>query len=202
MVTAWMAPQVAAKTSGPAPRRAAAERGSAEAALHDAWSALAGVPDPEVPVVSIVELGIVRAITVDGDGLRVTLTPTYSGCPATEMIESAAREALLHAGFGQARIEYRLAPAWTTDWLAPEARVRLREFGIAPPGGLAHAATPAVTRIDVAGISPLRRAATPVPCPRCASTATSLLSQFGSTACKAQYRCDTCREPFDYFKPH
>jgi len=107
---------------------------------------------------------------------------------------SAVRAALCDAGLALARIDHRLAPAWTTDWLAPEARARLRAFGIAPPGGPA--------RVEVTGISPLRRSREPVPCPRCGSLATSLLSQFGSTACKAQYRCTACLEPFDYFKPH
>jgi ring-1,2-phenylacetyl-CoA epoxidase subunit PaaD len=159
--------------------------------VADAWHALATIPDPEVPVVSIVELGIVRCVTQDAEGIVVTLTPTYSGCPATDMIERAVRDALQGL---PARVEYRLAPAWTTDWIAPEARARLRDFGIAPPG--------AAPRIDVTGISPLRRARADVECPRCGSRDTRLISQFGSTACKAQYRCNGCLEPFDYFKPH
>jgi len=174
----------------PAPLAAAAR----DAAVAAAWHALGAVMDPEVPVVSIVELGIVRDVAWDGEGLVVVLTPTYSGCPATELIETAVRAALCDAGLALARIDHRLAPAWTTDWLAPEARARLRAFGIAPPGGPA--------RVEVTGISPLRRSREPVPCPRCGSLATSLLSQFGSTACKAQYRCTACLEPFDYFKPH
>ena len=173
---------------------AIAPRLEGEDAVAAAWHALGSVTDPEVPVVSIVELGIVRDVAWQEDGLVVVLTPTYSGCPATELIESAARAALCDAGLALSRIDYRLAPAWTTDWLAPEARNRLRAFGIAPPG--------AGVRIDVAGISPLRRARDAVPCPRCGSRATTLLSQFGSTACKAQYRCTACLEPFDYFKPH
>jgi ring-1,2-phenylacetyl-CoA epoxidase subunit PaaD len=171
-----------------------ADRAGEGSVIAHAWRILAAIPDPEVPVVSIVELGIVRAITPTPDGLVVVLTPTYSGCPATDFIERAVRGALCEAGLAGARIDYRLSPPWTTDWLAPEARVRLRDFGIAPPGTGA--------RIDVAGISPLRRARVPVPCPRCGSSDTSLLSQFGSTACKAQYRCRSCLEPFDYFKPH
>ena len=167
---------------------------AATAAVQAAWAALAGVLDPEVPVVSIVELGIVRDVRVDADTLVVVLTPTYSGCPATAVIEADARAALAAAGVDACRIETALAPAWTTDWMAPEARERLRDFGIAPPGGAA--------RVDVRGLSPLRRASVAVPCPRCGSHATSILSQFGSTACKALYRCLDCREPFDYFKPH
>jgi len=174
------------------PSRGAAN--DAAARVHAAWAALAGVLDPEVPVVSIVELGIVRDVRADGDAIVVRLTPTYSGCPATAVIEADARAALAAVGVDAFRIETALAPPWTTDWMAPEARERLRAFGIAPPGGAA--------RVDVTGISPLRRARVAVPCPRCGSDATALLSQFGSTACKALYRCLDCREPFDYFKPH
>jgi len=159
------------------------------------WDALAGVPDPEVPVVSIVELGIVRGVSVGEGGVRIEVTPTYSGCPATESIASAIRERLAGIGIADVELVTRLSPPWTTDWLAPEAKRKLAAFGIAPP----HVTG---ARIDVAGISPLRRASVVVPCPRCGSTQTSLLSQFGSTACKAQYRCDACLEPFDYFKPH
>jgi ring-1,2-phenylacetyl-CoA epoxidase subunit PaaD len=151
--------------------------------------------DPEVPVVSIVELGMVRGVAWDGDELAVAVTPTYSGCPATEVIVQSIREALSEAGARAVRVDIRLAPAWTTDWMAAEAKQRLREYGIAPPLG-------AAPRIDVTGISPLRRAGIAVPCPRCGSTRTSLTAQFGSTACKALYRCEDCREPFDYFKPH
>ena len=158
------------------------------------WRALASVPDPEVPVVSVVELGIVRDVRAEDGAVCVVLTPTYSGCPATAHIEDAVRVAVRAAGASGCRVEQRLAPAWTTDWLAPEARERLRAFGIAPPG--------AVPRIDVTGISPLRRQREAVACPRCGSADTALLSQFGSTACKAQYRCRACLEPFDYFKPH
>jgi len=159
------------------------------------WDALAGVPDPEVPVVSIVELGIVRGVSVGEGGVRIEVTPTYSGCPATESIASAIRERLAGIGIADVELVTRLSPPWTTDWLAPEAKRKLAAFGIAPP----HVTG---ARIDVAGISPLRRASVVVPCPRCGSSRTSLLSQFGSTACKAQYRCDACLEPFDYFKPH
>lgn len=169
-------------------------RREGEDAVAAAWQALGAVVDPEVPVVSIVELGIVRGVAWQEDGLAIVLTPTYSGCPATELIEDAVRAAVCDAGLALARIDYALAPAWTTDWLAPEARNRLRAFGIAPPGGVA--------RVDVTGISPLRRARDAVPCPRCGSRATTLIAQFGSTACKAQYRCTVCLEPFDYFKAH
>jgi ring-1,2-phenylacetyl-CoA epoxidase subunit PaaD len=155
-----------------------------------AWDALARVPDPEVPAVSIVELGIVRDVEVADGRVRVVVTPTYSGCPATEVIATSIREELARGGFADVDLVTTLSPPWTTDWIAPEGKRKLARFGIAPP----HAV------VNVAGISRLRRAA--VACPRCGSTRTSLLSQFGSTACKAQYRCDDCREPFDYFKPH
>jgi len=168
------------------------------------WAALADVPDPEVPAVSVVELGIVRAVDVAGDRVRIAVTPTYSGCPATEAIGAMIRERIAALGAGDVEIVTRLAPPWTTDWLAPEGKRKLAAFGIAPPhvGQGAVSQDRAAARIDVRGISPLRRAGVIVPCPRCGSRRTSLLSQFGSTACKAQYRCDDCREPFDYFKPH
>jgi len=160
-----------------------------------AWEVLAAVPDPEIPMVSVVELGIVREVEGDAGGVTVVVTPTYSGCPATDVIASSIAEAMAAAGFPAPRLVQRLSPPWTTDWMAPEGKRKLAAFGIAPPG----AASP---RIDVAGISPLRRARVAVACPRCASTRTRLVSQFGSTACKAHYRCDACLEPFDYFKPH
>lgn len=159
------------------------------------WEALAAVPDPEVPVVSIVELGLVRDVEWHERELIVRLTTTYSGCPAADTIRTLIREQLTAIGVANVKLVTQLAPAWSTDWIAPEARSKLRAFGIAPPHLTAK-------RVDVTGISPLRRANVVVPCPLCGSSCTSLLSQFGSTACKAQYRCDACREPFDYFKPH
>jgi ring-1,2-phenylacetyl-CoA epoxidase subunit PaaD len=176
-----------------AARDAAALRG--RPALDVVWAALGTVPDPEVPVISIVELGIVRSVDWEGERLVVKVTPTYSGCPATEMINTLIREALAVVGVSDVELVNQLSPPWSTDWMAPEAKARLKGFGIAPP----HIR---VGRVDVSGISPLRRASIVVPCPRCESKNTQLLSQFGSTACKAQYRCDACLEPFDYFKPH
>jgi len=160
------------------------------------WRTLAHVPDPEIPVVSIVDLGIVRSVEWRDDELVVTLTPTYSGCPATEVIVADVARALSTAGFRRHRLEIRLSPAWTTDWIAPEARNRLARYGIAPPGP--HTA-PVVQAIDV---SSLHRRRAEVACPRCGSVKTREVSRFGSTPCKAQYRCDDCLEPFDYFKPH
>ena len=163
--------------------------------LDVVWAALATVPDPEIPVISIVELGIVRDVAWADDRLIVKVTPTYSGCPAADMINELIREALAVVGVLDAVLVNQLSPPWSTDWIAPEARTRLNGYGIAPPHVIG-------ARVDVTGISPLRRANVVVPCPRCASANTQLLSQFGSTACKAQYRCLDCREPFDYFKPH
>lgn len=159
-------------------------------------AALATVPDPEIPAVSVVDLGIVRGVEWDASDaavLVVRATPTYSGCPATDVILAGIRDALAALGVPRVRVEIQLSPPWTTDWMSAEARARLRDYGIAPPAE-------AGAKVDVARISPLRRHA--VPCPRCGSTNTRLLAQFGSTACKAQYRCDDCLEPFDYFKPH
>jgi ring-1,2-phenylacetyl-CoA epoxidase subunit PaaD len=167
--------------------------------IAEVWAALGAVMDPEVPVVSVVELGMVRDVALESSpaGVRVALrlTMTYSGCPATALIESMVRDTLLAIGAAEVAIAYQHAPAWTTDWMAPEARARLAAYGIAPPNATR-------TVVDVTGVSPLRRAHVVVPCPRCGSRETSLLSQYGSTACKAQYRCNACLEPFDYFKPH
>ena len=174
--------------------------GGARPSLGALWQALDAVPDPEIPAVSVVELGILRGVEWDATDpllLVVTVTPTYSGCPATELIMTSICEALAAAGVAKVRIEMRLAPAWTTDWMTTEARRKLCDFGIAPPGA---ARTPSA--VDVAGISPLRRTGATVACPRCGSKQTQLVSQFGSTACKAHFRCLACLEPFDYFKPH
>ena len=162
------------------------------------WRALASVADPEIPVVSIVDLGIVRGVECDADAADafvVRITPTYSGCPATDVIAGAISDALQAAGL-RARVETTLSPPWTTEWITPRGREQLAAYGIAPPS---HA-EPA--RVDVTRVSPLRRAAVAIACPRCGSRATRLVSQFGSTACKALMRCDDCLEPFDYFKPH
>jgi ring-1,2-phenylacetyl-CoA epoxidase subunit PaaD len=165
------------------------------------WRVLESVPDPEIPVVSVIELGIVRSLewdAIDPSTLVVSVTPTYSGCPATAMIAADIGAALKAAGVTRTRIETRLSPAWSTDWIVPQARAKLRAYGIAPPArGSAGAA-----RIDISGLRSPRRAPVIVACPHCGSERTRVLSQFGSTACKAQYRCDTCLEPFDYFKPH
>lgn len=152
------------------------------------WEVLARVADPEIPVISVAELGIVRDVRADDDRVEVVVTPTYSGCPATEVIEQSIVAALREAGAREVRIETRLAPAWTTDWIAPAAQEKLRRYGIAPPGAARDGGKPLalVPRVD---------------CPLCGSRNTERLSQFGATACKALYRCRDCREPFEYFKP-
>jgi len=156
-----------------------------------ALGCLEAVMDPEVPVLSIVELGIVREIAVDpaSDGVTVTVTPTYSGCPAMHTIEAEIRSALLAAGFRSVTLKTVYAPAWTTDWIAPPAREKLREYGIAPPGTLA--AEPLVSL----GGPPGR-----IACPFCGSSNTSLQSEFGATACKSLHVCRACRQPFEHFK--
>jgi len=155
-----------------------------------AWDILGRVPDPEIPAISVTELGIVRDVQAAEDGVDVVVTPTYSGCPATEAIARSIREALAAAGAPEVRVRQQLSPAWSTDWIAEDARERLRAYGIAPPG----------ERSVAVGERPLSFIAR-VACPRCDSADTERLSQFGSTACKALYRCRTCREPFEYFKP-
>ena len=138
------------------------------------WTVLREVPDPEIPVISVVELGIVRSVEPG----RVVITPTYTGCPAAQVIERDIRDALDSAGYRQVRIETVLSPAWTTDWITPEGRIKLRAYGIAPPARGA------------------------VECPQCGSAETEEISRFGSTPCKSLWRCRSCAEPFDLFKCH
>lgn len=157
----------------------------------DAYKALAGIPDPEVPVISIVDLGIVRDVTVGEGSVRVTITPTYSGCPAMKMIEDEIRSSLLTLGFAQVSIETVFSPAWTTDWISADARQRLKEYGIAPPGK-------AVPQ-ELVSITPRLPQ---VSCPFCNSEQTELRSEFGSTACKSMYYCRGCSQPFEHFKAH
>ena len=152
-----------------------------------AWDAAASVPDPEVPCVTVADLGILRSVDIDADGIAVAkVTPTYSGCPATLAIELAVETALREAGF-ETRVERVMSPAWTTDWIGAEAREKLREYGIAPP-------------VEASGSIRSLFGETEVACPRCGSTETARVSEFGSTPCKAHYRCEACLEPFDYFK--
>ena len=151
-----------------------------------AWAVLHGVLDPEVPAISVTDLGIVRDVIEHGDELEVLVTPTYSGCPATEVIAQSVRDAFIAAELGEVTVSRRLAPAWTTDWISDPGRRKLREHGIAPPGGVSETIRIRPRRID---------------CPRCGSSDTERLSAFGSTACKALHRCLACREPFEHFKP-
>ena len=159
------------------------------AALRErAWDAAAQVVDPEIPVLSIADLGVLREVRVTGDAVEVVITPTYSGCPAMRMIELEIETALRAAGIDKLRIRTVLSPAWTTDWLSDAGRRKLALYGIAPPERAAS-----------------RRAlfaADAVACPRCGSRQTERLAEFGSTSCKALYRCRACAEPFDYFKCH
>jgi len=159
-----------------------------------AWQVLDGVPDPEVPVLSVRDLGLVRDVRADGEALIVVLTPTYSGCPATEQIQASVARALDAAGLGPAMVELRRAPAWTTDWISADGRRKLHDYGIVPPG-------PADTTQGVPVRFVPRRAAAPLACPRCASRDTERIAAFGSTACKALWRCRACGEPFEHFKP-
>lgn len=150
------------------------------------------VPDPEIPVLSVVDLGVVRDVRWDGETCVVVITPTYSGCPAMREITQDIAATLARHGVDDARVETRLAPAWTTDWMSEKGRAALKGYGIAAPAERA---------VDISGIS--RRTAGPaIACPRCGSKDTRLVSNFGSTSCKALYRCVSCREPFDYFKTH
>ncbi|MFM7344049.1 MAG: 1,2-phenylacetyl-CoA epoxidase subunit PaaD [Tagaea sp.] len=154
-----------------------------------AWDVLAGVPDPEVPALSLVDLGVVRGVRATDEGLEVDLTPTYTGCPATAAIALDAATALEREGLGPVRIVMVHAPAWTTDWIGPAAREKLRAYGIAAPVGAAPKGKRALFAAD----------ADPA-CPRCGAARVEKTSEFGSTACKALYRCLACREPFEYFK--
>jgi ring-1,2-phenylacetyl-CoA epoxidase subunit PaaD len=167
---------------------------AARPGIAEIWRLLAEVPDPEIPVLSVVDLGIVRNVAYAGDTLHVMITPTYSGCPATRTIERDIARALAERGIGDAVLDVALAPAWTTDWLTPEAREKLRAYGIAPPED-DGAATGAANGI-------LRFRETRTACPRCGARDVTLVSAFGSTPCKALYRCNVCREPFDHFKCH
>jgi ring-1,2-phenylacetyl-CoA epoxidase subunit PaaD len=159
--------------------RLAVRRASADEPL---WALLDSVMDPEVPALSLWELGVLQDIRRGPDGVVVIVTPTYSGCPAMHAMEEAVRQRLAEAGHNDVTIARRLSPAWTTDWMSNEARGALREYGIAPPGATN---SPDATH-----------------CPQCGSARTTPISEFGSTACKALYRCEDCGEPFDYFKPH
>jgi ring-1,2-phenylacetyl-CoA epoxidase subunit PaaD len=153
-----------------------------------AWDAAASVVDPEIPVLTIADLGVLRDVVLDDDRVEVAITPTYSGCPAMNMIALEIEVALERAGFRHPKVRTVLSPAWTTEWMSDEGRRKLRAYGIAPP-------LPSNSRRALFGEQA-------VACPQCGSENTELLSEFGSTSCKALWRCKACREPFDYFKCH
>lgn len=160
------------------------------AAVERAWQAAAAVLDPEVPVLTIEDLGVLRDVAVDGGVVTVTVTPTYSGCPAMEAIEHDVEAAVRAAGFEQVQLRRVLSPAWTTDWMSDAGRRKLEAYGIAPPA----------TRRDHADASGPVLVSLSVRCPQCGSRDTRELSRFGSTACKSLWRCGACLEPFDHFK--
>lgn len=154
-----------------------------------AWLALSAVEDPEIPALSLVDLGIIRFVETQADGvLTVGLSPTYMGCPATEVIRQLVEEALAAAPVGEFAVTAVLSPAWTSDWITPEGRRKLAAYGIVPPVEAASSARP------------MSRETRPIACPRCSSLDTECISQFGSTPCKALHRCRQCLEPFEYFK--
>ncbi len=155
--------------------------------IKEVWRWLEDVPDPEIPVVSVVDLGIVRDVDWEAADLVVTVTPTYSGCPATAVISFDIEEALRRRGIEKIKIKSQLSPAWTTAWITEAAREKLKQYGIAPP-------------LDGSTCAGALKAAGDVACPHCGSLDTEEVSRFGSTPCKASWRCKDCLEPFDYFK--
>ena len=155
------------------------------------WSLLETVNDPEVPVLSVMDLGIVRDIKLNDDGVEVIITPTYSGCPAMDVIAMTIKMKLLENGFKKVKVTSVLSPAWTTDWMTEEGKQKLKAYGIAPPNPKQQVCNDKLFAPDEA-----------VQCPHCNSYHTFRISEFGSTACKALYKCDDCKEPFDYFKCH
>jgi ring-1,2-phenylacetyl-CoA epoxidase subunit PaaD len=159
--------------------------------INTIWNILKDIPDPEVPVLSIVDLGIIRDVVIQNEEVEVIITPTYSGCPAMDMIAMNIRMTLLEKGFKNIKITTVLSPAWTTDWMSEEGRRKLKEYGIAPPNPRQQVCSHDLFAPHEA-----------VQCPRCNSYHTHRISEFGSTACKALYQCDDCKEPFDYFKCH
>jgi ring-1,2-phenylacetyl-CoA epoxidase subunit PaaD len=155
------------------------------------WSLLEEVNDPEVPVLSVVDLGIVREIRTEEEEIEIIITPTYSGCPAMDVIRTNIRMKLLERGYPNLKLTTVLSPAWTTDWMSERGKEKLQQYGIAPPLPLQQVCHPALFHREEA-----------ISCPHCHSYHTTLISEFGSTACKALYRCEDCKEPFDYFKCH
>jgi len=157
-----------------------------------AWEILERIADPEIPVLSIVDLGIVRSVETDGARLTVSIAPTYSGCPATEVIENNVVSALQSSGIKNVSIQRVLSPPWTSDWISDDGREKLLKYGIAPPCKRAFASKNQLGAMEESGRV--------VACPRCGAENTAKVSEFGSTACKASYKCNDCLEPFEYFK--
>jgi ring-1,2-phenylacetyl-CoA epoxidase subunit PaaD len=155
------------------------------------YTYLEEIKDPEIPVLSIVDLGIVRDIKQNDDELEIIITPTYSGCPAMDMITTAIKIEMASLGFKKVKVTHVISPAWTTDWMSEEGKQKLKEYGIAPPNAKQQVCNNKLFAADEA-----------VQCPHCNSWHTHRISEFGSTACKALYQCDECKEPFDYFKCH
>jgi len=155
------------------------------------WTLLSQISDPEVPVLSITDLGIVRAVSLTANSCSITITPTYSGCPAMDMISANIRMELLAAGYDSVDVIFSLSPAWTTDWMSEDGKQKLRACGIAPPNARAQVCDNKLFSANEA-----------IACPQCGSYQTRLISEFGSTACKSLYQCNSCHEPFDYFKCH
>jgi ring-1,2-phenylacetyl-CoA epoxidase subunit PaaD len=154
------------------------------------WTLLEEVKDPEVPVLSVVDLGIIRSVNTSRERIDIVITPTYSGCPAMDVISMDIRLKLIEKGYRNVHIQQQLSPAWTTDWMSEEGKKKLEAFGIAPPNPKQQFCTTDMFRQEA------------VQCPRCDSWHTELISQFGSTACKSMYRCVDCKEAFDHFKCH
>jgi ring-1,2-phenylacetyl-CoA epoxidase subunit PaaD len=154
------------------------------------WSLLEEVKDPEVPVLSVIDLGIIRDVKTEGDAIEIIITPTYSGCPAMDVIAMDIRLKLIEKGYRKLKVSQQLSPAWTTDWMTEKGKAKLKAFGISPPNPKQQFCTTEMFREEA------------VQCPRCNSYHTELISEFGSTACKSMYRCLDCKEAFDYFKCH
>lgn len=159
--------------------------------VEEIWTLLEQVSDPEIPVLTVIDMGVIRSVKKEESGLvEVVITPTYSGCPAMDMIEVEIRAVLQENAYDNVIVKTVLSPAWTTEWMSESGKKKLKEYGIAPPEG------------SVIDKSVLFGAAKKIECPRCSSRNTEMLSQFGSTACKSLYQCSDCKEPFDYFKCH
>jgi ring-1,2-phenylacetyl-CoA epoxidase subunit PaaD len=165
------------------------------------WKTLAQLPDPEIPAVTLVDLGILRSIALQQNEWVIVLTPTYSGCPATQLITQLVQEAVKSLDITNFKVEIQLSPAWTTDWMTAEGRRKLRDYGIAPPSHCLSENTVDPATLNNPQVLQFKAPSQGILCPRCDSKKTERISQFGSTPCKALYRCLSCREPFDYFKP-